>query len=93
MLDSHYLIIRWDIDASGFIKRFVQYLNNIYYILYLAPRVLNKLFSTPLPTPKPEKCDLKTRKFFFKPKKYKHPFHNQKIRRFKPKIVLCDRKI
>ena len=93
MLDSHYLIIRWDIDASGFIKRFVQYLNNIYYILYLAPRVLNKVFSAPLPTPKSEKCDLKTRKFFFKPEKDKHPFRNQKIKRFKPEIGLHDRKI
>jgi len=31
--------------------------------------VLNKLFSAPPPTPKPEKCDPKTRKFFFKPEK------------------------
>ena len=33
------------------------YVNNyiyIYYIIYLAPRVLNKLFSTPPPTPKLE---------------------------------------
>jgi hypothetical protein len=62
-------------------------------IFYLALRVLDKLFSTPPPTLKPEKYDPKTGKLFFKPKKDKHPFSDRKIRRFKPKIVLCDRKI
>jgi uracil-DNA glycosylase len=54
--------------------------------------VLNKLFSAPPPTPKPEKCDSKTGKFFFKPEKNKHPFRNRKIRRFKPEIVLVTGK-
>ena len=79
--------------ANALINVATTWLNIYIYIFYLAPRVLNKLFSAPPPTPKLEKCDPKTRKFFFKPEKDKHPFRNQKIKRFKPAIDLRDRKI